>query len=161
MPERTDRAIISTMKNLCFLIISIFCILSVSAERVECQLCSGTGRATCQCWGRGQIYTMGLGRWVTCTECGGTGKSKKACSWCKGKGYMEPKQNSSGSSGGNYSTPSNNTCYKCSGSGNCSDCNGQGTQTGYWNSTGQKYYRTCGSCGGSGKCSHCLGKGHL
>ena len=150
------------MKKVLFLFICILCVQSLSAEHVQCRLCEGSGHMPiCQCFGKGQVYILATGSWVTCKECGGTGKSKKVCNWCNGKGYLETKQNSSSSSGSSYSTPTDKTCYQCNGNGNCSNCHGRGVITGYWNSTGHSYSRECGSCGGTGKCSSCHGKGHL
>jgi molecular chaperone DnaJ len=58
---------------------------SVEGRTSECPLCQGTGRVT-QTRGRMKFS-------VTCSQCGGTGKSGKQCPACRGEGRVQTTEN--------------------------------------------------------------------
>lgn len=72
------------------------------ARREACQVCQGTGqtpggraRECSLCQGSGQIAQL-RGRMkfnTTCSQCGGTGKSAKACTACHGQGRLQTTEN--------------------------------------------------------------------
>ena len=73
-----------------------------------------------------------------------------------------------GGYGGGYGTDNNHknttSCYICSGSGKCRECNGTGKSVVYERNPvlGPSFYDdTCRTCYGSGKCNECDGTGRV
>lgn len=67
------------------------------------------------CNGSGDVYDEITGRWVTCSNCGGSGETAQTtCSKCDGSGQLEGRQTYKDESTETWSYP---TCDRCGGSG--------------------------------------------
>lgn len=137
---------------------------SNSNQTYSCNVCNGTGKINCYlCNGSGQTmqtqvnYNTGSYYYVymNCRACNGTGHVH--CTACSGNGYITiPNVDRNGGYDDNSTIIESNGCFKCGGTGTCSECGGLGTKVNP--TTGHTL--KCTYCNGSGKCYLCKGKGN-
>lgn len=132
---------------------------SKPATLVSCSRCGGDGRTEKNC-----SSCSGSGD-MRCGSCGGDGD--KDCISCSGKGYDRCSgcggdgKNNCSSCFGSGKKGDGKRCFSCSGSGDkrCSSCSGSGKKT--CSSCRGSGDRRCTNCGGDGKkdCPTCSGRG--
>jgi len=116
---------------------------SGSVKEIGCHKCATTG------------YVQQDGEMVSCSTCGGTGRLKNACRFCRGQGEVKHRQEGT------------IKCPRCKGSGlpPCPFCKGEGTIP-LPNPERARYTtKPCPDCKGTGctlevKCWNCGGKGN-
>lgn len=72
---------------------------------------------------------------------------------------VSTQSNNSSSSSSSSSRVSNNSCWRCKGSGQCTLCGGSGYIRAGLNMYGANKAHKCATCNGSGKCQVCYGRG--